>query len=108
MGLPGTSQVVSFGTEDKTIIVSDLMVKSIVGKVVNRAVTSREKVQFGIWNDQLLVGGVGGQLYTYDLGTLKLINTTNGNGSPIYCVVARKLGEVASGDQSGCVKFWTL
>jgi hypothetical protein len=55
-----------------------------------------------------LVGGMGGQVYTYDLGTLKLKNTRNGNGSPIYCVTAKSSGEVASGDQSGCVKIWTV
>jgi hypothetical protein len=107
-GVPMTSHVVSFGMDDKTIVLSDLMMKTVVAKVVNRAVVSREKVQLGLWNDLVMVGGMTGELYCYDSGTLKLRNNVKGNGSPIYCVGAKISGEVATGDQAGFVKFWTL
>jgi WD40 repeat protein len=107
-GIPGMRHVLSFGADDKTIVASDLMMKSIVAKVVNRAVISREKMQLGIWNDQILIGGTGGELYSYDCSSLKLKNKMKGSGNPIYCVGTKSSGEVATGDQSGCVRFWTL
>jgi hypothetical protein len=104
--LQGGGQLVSYGSDDKLIVVSDLKAKNLIGKVPHRAAVSREKIQLAIWGDQAVVGGQNGQLCAYDLTTFKLKETLKGSDAPVYCVASKLNFGLATGDQGGVIKFW--
>jgi WD40 repeat protein len=104
--IPGTNQVLSFGTEDRSLVVSDLYGRNVVLKGNHRGMVTREKVQLGIYSDVALIGGPTGEIYSYNLNTLKLKTTSKGAGSAVFCVTAKPSGGlVAFGDQTGLVRF---
>jgi WD40 repeat protein len=100
------AQLVSFGMDDKQIVVSDIRAKSIMGKVVHRSVAARERVQLAVYGDNVFIGGNEGDLFAYDLATYKLKSRAHGAKSPIFAVAGKRGFGLATGDQSGAVKFW--
>jgi WD40 repeat protein/cell division protein FtsB len=104
--LPGGTQIVSYGSDDKLIVVSDLRAKNLIGKVPHRPAVSREKIQLGIWGEHAVVGGQNGQLCSYDLTSFKLKETLKGSDAPVYCVTSKMNFGIATGDQAGVIKFW--
>lgn len=103
----GGSQVVSLGA-DRTIAITDVKQGRLVGKV-NIAPCSlpSDNVQMAMRNDIAVVGGVDGDLYSFDLNSYKPVGKVQGHKSPVFCVaIDRTKGVMATGDKAGVVKFW--
>jgi WD40 repeat protein len=105
--IPGTMQIVSYGSADGTIIASDLRSKNLLGKVAHRIPVSREKVQLALWGGHAVVGAQNGELCSYDLTTFKLKKTIKGSNAPIFCVASKLNFGLAAGDQAGVLQFWS-
>jgi WD40 repeat protein len=100
------SQLVSFGTEDRQIVVSDIRTKNVMGRVVHNSAVARERVQLAVYGDLVFIGGHQGDLFAYDVTTYKLKRQAQGAKAPIFAVAGKRGVGLATGDKSGTVKFW--
>jgi hypothetical protein len=106
-GLPGTMQIVSYGSADGLLIAFDLRSRNMLGKVAHRMQVSREKIQLAIWGEHAVIGAQNGELCSYDLTTFKLKKAIQGSDAPVFCVAAKSNFGLAAGDQAGVLKFWS-
>jgi WD40 repeat protein len=104
--IPGMTQLLSYGSDDKFLMVSDLRAKNLIGKVPHKPAVPREKIQLALWGDQAVIGAANGHICAYDLTTFRLKEMIKGAESPVYCVAAKPNFGLATGDQSGVVRFW--
>jgi hypothetical protein len=100
------SQLISYGLEDKQIVVSDVKTKNVLGKILHKSPVQREKVQLALYGGNVFIGGQNGELISYDLSTYKLKSSVVGQTANVFCVAAKSSFGLATGDQSGVVRLW--
>jgi WD40 repeat protein len=105
--VPGSSsQLISYGLEDKQIVVSDFRTKNLLAKMLHKSPVQREKIQLAFYGGSVFIGGQNGELFLYDLTSYKFRDSIAGQTANVFCVAAKNSFGLASGDQSGVVRLW--
>ena len=106
---PGDTKIYTLSS-DKTISVSDIKTKGIIGQVnIQQSGMPSDKMQMTFFENSAIIGGTSGDLYDYDLSTFKLKSNTKAHNVPLFCVSSKhSIGLLATGDKNGNVRFWNI
>ncbi|OHT01201.1 hypothetical protein TRFO_32094 [Tritrichomonas foetus] len=107
IGIRGSMTTVSLSI-DKTISVSDMRYRNVLGKV-NIATTGirSDKVRMTLKNRTVLIGGKSGNIYGYSIDSFKQTDNFNCGDNYIVAIAVKDDNKMITGDKNGVVKLWT-
>jgi len=109
IGKPGSHMVYTLSS-DKSIAVTDIKAKSVVGSINTiQAGMPSDKMQISVIDNIVMSGSTSGALHTYDTVQFKELKIINGHTNPLFCVSSKpSAGVMATGDKAGNIKFWKI